>query len=73
MEEGKLAQGGEGESTVLETVIEKKHKPHMKTSKQKISNNKRVLEHLNTLKSDRQLYSIHQSLFSGVKQLKHPI
>lgn len=58
MEEGKLAQGGEEESTVaqgeeestvLETIIKKRY---TKPTNQ-IPNNKRVLEHLYTLNSDR--------------------
>lgn len=50
--EGELAQGGEEESTVLEIVI-KKTQTHTKPIKQKIPQNKRVLQHLNTLNSGR--------------------
>lgn len=56
MEEGKLAQGGEEESTVLETVIKKTkqntYKNKQKNPKQQKST-RTVLEHINTLNSDR--------------------
>lgn len=66
--EGELAQGGEEESTVLEIVI-KKTQTHTKPIKQKIPQNKRVLQHLNTLNSGRQLYSINHLMSEAVETL----
>lgn len=53
MKEGKCVQGGEEESTVLETVIKKNPKTHIQKTNKQIPNNKRVLEHHNTSNNDR--------------------